>query len=198
MLTLNFSDMRRGCATHRSTRRSSDQVARALHVRQHSMVTRSRTLRISGNDTLNFTPLVPSGSVVVNVAMNSTFTSDATSTMANHVPSDGIMNATSLSSASVVNATAVDSANIANLAPSDVMPDDDCDDKFYGEVRAYLDYLLGILEAQAEEVRLLRQEVASVRQEKAALKRQYEADTDARAVEYRCSICLELAWDPYM
>ncbi|KAJ3927938.1 MAG: hypothetical protein NXY57DRAFT_1042032 [Lentinula lateritia] len=162
------------------------------------MVTQSRTLRISGNDTLNFTPLVPSGSVVVNVAVNSTFASDATSTMANHVPSDGIMNATSLSSASVVNATAMDSANITNLAPSDVMPDDDCDDKFYGEVRAYPDYLLGILEAQAEEVRLLHREVASVRQEKAALKRQHEADTDARAVEYRCSICLELAWDPYI
>lgn len=183
MLTLNFSDMRRGCATHRSTRHSSDQVVRALHVRQHSMVTQSRTLRISGNDTLNFTPLVPSGSVVVNVAVNSTFASDATSTMANHVPSDGIMNATSLSSASVVNATAMDSANITNLAPSDVMPDDDCDDKFYGEVRAYPDYLLGILEAQAEEVRLLHREVASVRQEKAVScsNTQYLETTDDRS-----------------
>ncbi|KAJ3889186.1 hypothetical protein GG344DRAFT_79032 [Lentinula edodes] len=190
-------NMRRGCATHRSTRRSTLQVARALHVRRHPMVTRSRTLRISGNDTLNFPPLVPSVSAY-NVAVNSAVASDAT--VATPVPSDGILNVTPLPPASVVNATVVDSANttIADPVPLDVMSDDDRDNKFYEEVRAYLDYSSDILNAQAEEVQLLRREVASVREEKAALKQQYKLDTDAREEAYRCSICLDLAWDPYV
>ncbi|KAH7873680.1 uncharacterized protein C8R40DRAFT_1070878 [Lentinula edodes] len=182
--------MRRGCATHRSTRRSTLQAARALHVHRHPMITRSRTLRISGNDNLNFTPVA---------AVNSAVASDAT--VATPVPSDGILNVTPLPSASVViNATVVDSAitTVADPAPLDVMSDDDCDNTFYEEVRAYLDYSSDILNAQAEEVQLLRREVVSIREEKAALKQQYKLDTDAREEAYRCSICLDLAWDPYV
>ncbi|KAJ3886791.1 hypothetical protein GG344DRAFT_81347 [Lentinula edodes] len=164
--------MGRGRATHRSTRRPTVPAPRPPHARRHPMNTRSRTLRNSGNNTSNFTPLV---SVV-----------DAT--------------AVDLANTTVVNVTAVDLANttVVDTAPSDDMLDDDCDDKFHGEVRAYLDYSSDILKAQAEEVKMLRREVASVREEKAALKRQHEADTAAREEEYRCSICLELAWEPYV
>ncbi|GAW01697.1 ER to Golgi vesicle transport intracellular protein transport [Lentinula edodes] len=145
-------------------RRSTVQATRALYVHQHPMITRSRTLRASGNN---------------------------------------IMNLTSLSTDYIPNATAVDSASASSTfaaipAPLDVIPDDDSDDKFHGEVQAYLDYTSEILNAQAEEVRLLRREVASVREEKADLKMQHEADATARKKEYQCPVCYELAWNSYV
>ncbi|KAH7875046.1 hypothetical protein F5879DRAFT_920509 [Lentinula edodes] len=128
------------------------------------MITRSRSLRASGNN---------------------------------------IMNLPSLSTDYVPNATAIDSASASNTfvatpVPLDVTPDDESDDKFHGEVRTYLDYTSEILSAQAEEVKLLRREVASVREENAGLKMQYEADVTARKKEYQCPICYELAWDSYV
>ncbi|KAJ3804276.1 hypothetical protein F5876DRAFT_70772, partial [Lentinula aff. lateritia] len=116
---------------------------------------------------------------------------------------NNIMNLTSLSTDYIPNATAVDSASASNTfaatpVPLYVRPDDNSDDNFHGEVQAYLDYTSEILNAQAEEVRLLRREVASVCKEKADLKMQHEADATARKKEYQCPVYYELAWDSYI
>ncbi|KAJ4464898.1 hypothetical protein C8J55DRAFT_566606 [Lentinula edodes] len=196
----------------KSARRSMHVQARRAS-RRHPMITRSKTPRTSGTDAIS----APLSSIS---AVDSTFTSlfgsmASATTSRNNTPNSALPSSVSATSAAAMDfASSVDidpivdppsgsttsSSFIASAIPASlkVLSDDDCDDNFHGEVETYLDYTSDILQAQAEEVKLLRREVASAREEKDALKTQHEADVTARKEEYRCPICFELLWGPYV
>ncbi|KAJ3888842.1 hypothetical protein GG344DRAFT_79369 [Lentinula edodes] len=179
----------------KSARRSIMQATSAP--RQHPMITRSKIPRTPGPDAIS----APLSSIS---AANATGV-DCTFTLDIHPISAA--SATAMDSTSFVNIDSIvlppsgpttSSSSITIPVLPSVLSDDNCDDNFHGEVETYLDYTSDLLKAQAEEVKLLRREVASAREEKYALKARHEADVTARKEEYRCPICFELLWDPYV
>ncbi|KAJ3850739.1 hypothetical protein EV368DRAFT_66347 [Lentinula lateritia] len=55
-----------------------------------------------------------------------------------------------------------------------------------------------MLQAQREMLHILEQKVIFLKAENLSLERELEEDTAARVIDYQCSICLEMAWSPYV
>ncbi|KAJ4474115.1 hypothetical protein C8J55DRAFT_518956 [Lentinula edodes] len=55
-----------------------------------------------------------------------------------------------------------------------------------------------MLQAQREMLHILEQKVIFLKAENLSLERKLEEDTAARVIDYQCSICLEMAWSPYV
>ncbi|KAJ3853541.1 hypothetical protein EV368DRAFT_81492 [Lentinula lateritia] len=215
--------MGRGHATptSKSARCSVARAPSASYARRHSMITRSRTVQVVAS-IISTTPLssvsAPNATVidhaidVVVLPLDPASTPStplsiadpgSSSSLPHHLSSVSAPNATVVDNAANVDPTFSPSTSLSiadsgssNSLPSHSISDEDHDDTFHDEVRIYLDHSSDILRAQAEEVKLLRREVASAREEKAALKSKHAADVTAREQEYGCPICYELLWDP--
>ncbi|KAH7873989.1 MAG: hypothetical protein NXY57DRAFT_962662 [Lentinula lateritia] len=174
----------RATPTSKSARRSVARAPSASYARRHPMITRSKTVQVATRVISDPTPLSAPNATDVDSAI--AFNAD----VINVSPPLDTISPTPLSIADPI------SSDDPTHHP--LTDEDDRDDEFHDEVRMYLDYSSDILRAQAEEVKLLRREVASAREEKAVLKNKHAADVAAREEEYRCPICYELLWDPYV
>ncbi|KAJ3912084.1 hypothetical protein F5877DRAFT_85199 [Lentinula edodes] len=210
---------KRATASTHPARRSIVWAPSASYAGRHRMITRSKTSRASETDALMTIPLSsisaaedsssnlgsnrPSAATLLFSSIASAIATRNDNPNSPPLSSVSVANATANTDPKVVSplgsASAPTSSFVANpVLPHVALSDDDCDDNFHGEVRTYLDYTSDLLNAQAEEVKLLRREVASARKEKAALEQQHEEDVAARKEEYQCPICYELLWDPYV